>query len=90
MYGCSFFKALHNNSIFKETYKDIWNENLQNLEAVTDFMQSEGLKLENSYELNRIRWQCYWYPEDYRELISNMMEWYSERLSWLNSQISTW
>lgn len=83
---------------FKQVVKRIWQESYPDLMRIPEFIESQYLSIAGSAGRNFTKWSIldtYIWPNikwlgDYRLEVEYMKDFYSERLEWMNGEISKW
>jgi hypothetical protein len=81
-----FITKLFSDPVFKSTYKSVWNEHYADISDMTSFMDSASAEIAKSFEENKRRWSK---SDVLAANISSMKTWWNARVSYLNSQISS-
>jgi spore coat protein CotH len=82
-----FFKRFFDDPAFVTRYKEIWNENYNEIRGMGDFIAEKGIELEKSAGANFTVWQ--WLNKlDYSTEISKMKSWWNARVTYLNTEIN--
>jgi len=85
-------------SEFKQVVKQLWQESYPKLQLIPDFIETQYEAIAGSAGRNFSQWtilDTYIWPNkvwlgDYRLEVLYMKDFYSERLEWMNGEISNW
>jgi spore coat protein CotH len=84
--GRIFFARFFEDPVFRERYKERWNEMYQEIAGMEMFMDEMAALLDKSQEANFKVWQ--WKKYGYRKEIERMKTWWRERIEYLNTEIN--
>jgi len=97
-YGYGWYYRLFQDSIFRTKVKNRWNQLKPQLKAVPDSVRSMAAGLSPAQERNFVKWDILntnvWsqrrVPGSYQGEIDYLIEFYEERLAWLDEEINKW
>jgi spore coat protein CotH len=82
-----FFKRFFEDPAFVARYKEIWNENYNNIHSIERFIEETAQELEASQMANFTVWR--WLnATNYANEISKMKAWWNARVEYLNTEIN--
>jgi spore coat protein CotH len=83
----AFFQRFYDDPVFRETYKERWNNNYSNIIAITSFIDGMASELYRSQQANYRVWQ--WRDGlNYQQEIAKMKAWLTQRITYLNGEIN--
>jgi spore coat protein CotH len=82
-----FFKKFFDDPVFTARYKEIWNENINEIRGIEYFIDETAAKLEASQGANFTVWRWLNKPE-YATEIAKLKQWWRNRIEYLNGEIN--
>jgi spore coat protein CotH len=82
-----FFKRFFDDPVFAARYKEIWNENYNNIRSIASFIDEKAQELNASQMANFTVWR--WLNElNYSTEISKMKAWWNARVAYLDTEVN--